>query len=53
MNTDLSYASLLWMYALMLIPLGLFLYLQLGVARAMLTGLVRMSIQLVLVGLYL
>jgi putative ABC transport system permease protein len=53
MNIDLSYASLLWMYALMLLPLGIFLYLRLGVARAMLVGMARMSAQLVLVGLYL
>ncbi len=53
MTVDLSILSLLWMYALMLIPLGIFLYLRLGVARAMLIGMARMSIQLVLVGLYL
>jgi len=53
MNVELSFLSLLWMYALMLVPLGIFLHLRLGVARAMLVGMARMSAQLVLVGLYL
>ena len=53
MTVDLSSPSLLWMYALMLVPLGIFLYLRLGVARALLIGMARMSVQLVLVGLYL
>ena len=53
MEIDLSYLSLVGMYALMLLPLGIFLYLRLGIARAMLVGMARMSVQLVLVGLYL
>jgi len=53
MTADLSIGSLLSMYALMLIPLAILFYLQLGVIREMLIGMVRMTIQLVLVGLYL
>ena len=41
------------MYALMLIPLGIVFYLRLCITRAILIGMVRMSAQLILVGLYL
>ncbi len=41
------------MYALMLIPLAIFFYLQLGLIRDTLLAITRMTVQLVLVGLYL
>ena len=53
MTADLSILSLLSMYALMLLPLAVLFYLQLGVVRETLIGMVRMTIQLILVGLYL
>lgn len=53
MSTDLSIVSLIWMYALILIPLAIFFYLQLGMVRETLVAMVRMTVQLVLVGLYL
>ncbi len=53
MSTDLSLAAMLSMYALMLVPLVIFLRLRLGVVRETLVAMARMSIQLVLVGLYL
>jgi putative ABC transport system permease protein len=53
MTVDLSILSLLSMYALMLLPLAVFLYLQLGIARQTVIAMVRMSAQLFLVGLYL
>ena len=53
MNGDLSFWSLLWMYALMLVPLGIFHYLRLGIIRDTLISLLRMTVQLLLVGLYL
>lgn len=53
MGSDLSFWSLLWMYALMLVPLGIFFHLQLGLVRDTLIALARMTVQLLLVGLYL
>ncbi len=53
MTVDLSLTALLSMYALMLLPLAILFYLQLGVVRDLLIGLARMTVQLVLVGLYL
>ncbi len=53
MTVDLSLTALLSMYALMLLPLAILFYLRLGVVRDLLIGLVRMTLQLVLVGLYL
>ena len=53
MNGDLSFWSLLWMYALMLVPLGIFYYLRLGIIRDTVISIVRMTVQLLLVGLYL
>jgi putative ABC transport system permease protein len=53
MSVDLSITSMLWMYALMLVPLAIFFYLQLGIIRDTLFSLLRMTIQLILVGLYL
>jgi putative ABC transport system permease protein len=53
MTVDLSIPAMLAMYALLLIPLALFFHLRLGTARETLIGVVRMTVQLVLVGLYL
>lgn len=53
MSIDLSIASMLWMYALMLVPLAIFFYLQLGIIRDTILSLFRMTLQLILVGLYL
>jgi putative ABC transport system permease protein len=53
MTIDLSLPALLSMYALMVVPLLILFYLQLGVIRDTLLALARMTIQLLLVGLYL
>ncbi len=53
MTTDLSLFAMVSMYALMLIPLAILAYLQLGMLREMVIGMVRMTVQLGLVGLYL
>ena len=53
MTVDLSILSLLSMYALMLLPLAVFFYLQLGIIRSTLLALGRMTVQLLFVGLYL
>jgi putative ABC transport system permease protein len=53
MTVDLSFSAMLSMYALMLVPLAIFFYLQLGLIRDTLWAMARMSIQLLLVGLYL
>ncbi len=53
MTTDLSLPAMISMYALMGVPLAILVYLQLGMVRDMLIGMVRMTLQLILVGLYL
>jgi putative ABC transport system permease protein len=53
MSVDLSITSMLWMYALMLVPLAIFFYLRLGIIRDTVLSLIRMTVQLILVGLYL
>ncbi|HEY5653330.1 MAG TPA: ABC transporter permease [Pontiella sp.] len=53
MTIDLSFMSLASMYALMMVPLAIIFYLQLGIIRDTLFALVRMTVQLFLVGLYL
>ncbi|MEN7973749.1 MAG: ABC transporter permease [Verrucomicrobiota bacterium] len=53
MTIDLSLTSLLSMYALMLLPLAILFHLQLGIIRQTLFAVLRMTVQLVLVGLYL
>ncbi len=53
MTADLSILSLVSMYALMLIPLAIFFHLQLGLIRDTLLAIGRMTVQLLLVGLYL
>ncbi len=53
MTTDLSITAMLSMYALMVIPLLIFFYLQLGIIRETVMAMARMTVQLILVGLYL
>lgn len=53
MTVDLSVFSLIFMYALLLLPLVIFLHLRLGLVRQTLISVLRMSIQLLLVGIYL
>ena len=53
MTAELSIPAMLSMYALMLVPLAVFFYLQLGIIRDTLLAMVRMTVQLLLVGLYL
>lgn len=50
---DIPIPHLLLSYSLLLIPIGLSFKLKLGLTRELLIGAVRMSAQLVLVGLYL
>lgn len=50
---DLSYWSLLFIYALMAIPLAVFLNTGVDLIRSSAIAIVRMTIQLALVGLYL
>lgn len=53
MSVDLSISSMLAMYGLMIVPLAIFFYLQLGLVRDTLEAMFRMTVQLILVGLYL
>ena len=53
MQPELSILSTLSMYLLFLIPIGVFLYLGIGMVRETLFAALRMSVQLILVGLYL
>jgi putative ABC transport system permease protein len=53
MTVDLSIPAMASMYGLMLIPLAILFYLQLGIIRDTLWSLFRMTVQLFLVGLYL
>jgi len=53
MTVDLSILSTLSMFALLLFPIGIFIYLQLALTRDTLISAARMAIQLALVGLYL
>ncbi len=53
MSIDLSILSTLSMFALLLIPVGIFIYLQIGLVKETLISAARMAVQLVLVGLYL
>lgn len=53
MTADLSIPAVLSMYALLLIPICIFFYLQLGIIRDTIIAALRMTVQLVLVGLYL
>ncbi len=53
MSADLSLTAMLSMYAMLLIPVVIFFYLQLGIIRDTLLAAARMTVQLFLVGLYL
>jgi putative ABC transport system permease protein len=53
MTAELSISSMIFMYVLLLIPIGIFFYLQLGIIRDTLIAAARMTVQLILVGLYL
>jgi putative ABC transport system permease protein len=53
MSAQLNLYSLLSMYALLMLPVALLIYLQLGIVRSTLVSVFRMSLQLLLVGLYL
>lgn len=53
MTVDLSIPAMVSMYALLLVPLAIFFHLKLGIIRETLIAAVRMTVQLVLVGLYL
>ncbi|MEG1555677.1 MAG: iron export ABC transporter permease subunit FetB [Bacteroidales bacterium] len=50
---DISWFNLMFGYLLLLIPIGIFKYYQVGLTKSMLISMLRMSIQLFLVGLYL
>ena len=50
---NLSIPATLSMLALLLIPIGIFIYLQLGLVRELLLSALRMVVQLTFVGLYL
>ena len=52
-STDITWANLAVGYLLMLIPLGIFYYYQTGLVKTTLIAVVRMGVQLYLVGLYL
>ena len=49
MSVDLSIMSMVWLYALMLVPLAIFYYLRLGIIRETVIALFRMTVQLLLV----
>ena len=53
MMVDLDIISTFSMYILLLIPIGIFLWLNLGLVRETLIAAARMTIQLLLVGVYL
>ncbi len=53
MHAELSLNALLWVYGLVLVPLALMHWFRLGLLRSTVVGLVRMTVQLGLVGLYL
>ncbi len=50
---DMDYISTFSMFALLLIPIGIFRWLGLGLARDTLIAAARMTVQLLLVGVYL
>jgi putative ABC transport system permease protein len=53
MMVEMDILSTVSMYALLLIPIGIFIWLQLGLVKETILAAIRMTIQLVLVGLYL
>lgn len=50
---DITIPDLLIIYALLVVPIGLIAYYRLGLVRQSVVAIVRMSVQLALVGLYL
>jgi putative ABC transport system permease protein len=50
---DIGWGALLLYYTMLLIPLGIFYSLQLGLTRSLMWSVLRMTLQLFLVGLYL
>ena len=50
---DLSYVSMIFIGLLMLIPLAVVSFLKLGIAKNLLISVVRMAVQLVLIGFFL
>ncbi|MDF7807338.1 ABC transporter permease [Pontiellaceae bacterium B12219] len=53
MMVEMDILSTVSMYALLLIPIGIFIWLQLGLVKETILAAIRMTVQLVLVGLYL
>jgi putative ABC transport system permease protein len=53
MSNDMDILSTLSMYLLLLIPIGIFIWLQLGLVKETIVSALRMTVQLILVGLYL
>lgn len=53
MIVEMDLLSTLSMFALLLIPIGIFRYLRIGMIKELIISAIRMSVQLVLVGLYL
>ncbi|WP_372796217.1 ABC transporter permease [Pontiella sp.] len=53
MIVDMDMISTLSMFALLLIPIGIFIYLQMGLVKETIISAVRMAVQLLLVGVYL
>ena len=53
MIVDLDLLSTLSLYALLLIPIGIFIWLQMGLVRETLVSALRMTVQLLMVGIYL
>lgn len=53
MIVDMNLISTFSMFALLLIPIGIFIWLNLGLVRETIISAIRMAIQLLLVGVYL
>lgn len=53
MIVEVDMPSMLSMFALLLIPIGVFIYLGIGLVRETIFSALRMTVQLLLVGLYL
>lgn len=53
MIVEMDIPSTLSMFALLLIPIGIFIYLKIGMTKELIISAIRMTVQLVMVGLYL
>lgn len=53
MIVDMDLVSTFSMYALLVIPIGIFIWLNLGLVRETIISAIRMTVQLLLVGVYL